>query len=95
MSFLNPALIWLLPLAGIPFLIHWLSRRFPKRFLFSSIEDIRRTVAGRSRLFRWRHLLLLLLRTLALLALLGAFLKPVIASRLRNPRRGVTFQPPS
>ncbi|MCW1923727.1 BatA and WFA domain-containing protein [Luteolibacter arcticus] len=81
MSFLNSSLIWLLPLAGIPFLIHWLSRRFPKRFLFSSIEDIRRTVAGRSRLFRWRHLLMLLLRTLALLALLGAFLKPVIASR--------------
>lgn len=81
MSLLNPALIWLLPLAGIPFLIHWLSRRFPKRFLFSSIEDIRRTIAGRSRLFRWRHLLMLLLRTLALLALLGTFLKPVMASR--------------
>jgi hypothetical protein len=88
MSFLNPALFWLLPLAGIPFLIHWLSRRFPKRFLFSSIEDIRRTVAGRSRLFRWRHLILLLLRTLALLALLGAFLKPVIASRASAGKEG-------
>ncbi|MCW1884126.1 BatA and WFA domain-containing protein [Luteolibacter flavescens] len=81
MSFLNSPFLWLLPLAGIPLLIHWLSRRFPKTFLFSSIEDIRRTVAGRSRLFRWRHLIMLLLRTLALLALVGAFLKPVIASR--------------
>lgn len=81
MSFLNPALFWLLPLVGIPLLIHWLSRRFPKRFPFSSIEEIRRTIAGRSRFFRWRHLLMLLVRTLALLALLGAFLKPVITAR--------------
>lgn len=69
----------MLPLAGIPLLIHWLSRRFPKKFLFSSIDEIRRTLAGRSRVFRWRHLLMLLLRTLALGALLMAFLKPVIA----------------
>ncbi len=82
MHFLNPSLFWpLLPLVGIPLLIHWLSRRFPKKFAFSSIDEIRRTIAGRSRIFRWRHLLMLLLRTMALLALLLAFLKPVIASR--------------
>lgn len=82
MQFFNPALFWpLLPLVGIPLLIHWLSRRFPKKFFFSSIEEIRRTMAGRSRIFRWRHWLLLALRTLALLALLGAFLKPMIASK--------------
>lgn len=62
-------------------IIHWLSSRFPRRFLFSSIHEIRRTVAGRSRVFRWRHLLMLLLRTLALVALLLAFLKPVIATK--------------
>ena len=85
MSFLNPSLFWwLLPLVGIPVLIHWLSRRFPKKFAFSSIDEIRRTLAGRSRIFRWRHWLMLLLRTLALAALLIAFLKPIIATRL-NP----------
>ena len=83
MQFLNASLLWpLLPLAGIPLLIHWLSRRFPKKFLFSSIEDIRLTVAGRSRVFHWRHWLMMLLRTCALLALLLAFLKPVVAPRL-------------
>jgi len=83
MNFLNASQLWpLLPLVGIPLLIHWLSRRFPKRFPFSSIEEIRRTVAGRSRAFRWRHLLMLLLRTFALLALLLAFLKPVVAPRV-------------
>lgn len=82
MHFLNPQLLWaLLPLVGIPLFIHWLSRRYPKKFLFSSIDEIRRTLVGRSRLFRWRHWLMLMLRTLALLALLLAFLRPMIASR--------------
>jgi len=82
MHFLNASLLWsLLPLVGIPLLIHWLNRRFPKKFLFSSIEEIRRTLAGRSRIFRWRHWLMLLLRTFALAALLVAFLKPTLATR--------------
>ncbi len=84
MHFLNASLLWpLLPLVGIPLLIHWLSRRYPKKFPFSSIEEIRRTVAGRSTVFRWRHLLMLLLRTCALIALLLAFLKPVIAPKTK------------
>jgi len=82
MHFLNPSLFAvLLPLVGIPLFIHWLSRRYPKKFLFSSVEEIRRTLVGRSRLFRWRHRLMLLLRTLAVLALLLAFLQPIVASR--------------
>lgn len=82
MNFLNLSLLWpLLPLVGLPLLIHWLSRRFPKKFAFSSIDEIRRTLSGRSRIFRWRHWLMLLLRTLALLLLLAAFLKPMLASR--------------
>ncbi len=82
MHLTQASLFWLLvPLAAAPLVIHWLSRRFPKRFLFSSIDDIRRTVAGRSGVFRWRHLLMLLLRTLALAALLLAFLKPVVATK--------------
>ncbi len=92
MHFLNAQLLWpLLPLAGIPLLIHWLSRRFPKKFAFSSIEDIRRTLAGRSRIFRWRHLLMLVLRTSALVALLLAFLKPMITTPVAptGTKRGV------
>lgn len=82
MQFTQASLLWLMvPLLAAPPLIHWLSRRFPKRFLFSSIEEIRRTMAGRSRIFRWRHLLMMLLRALALAALLLAFLKPVIATK--------------
>lgn len=82
MHFLNSSLLWLLaPLVGLPLLIHWLNSRYPKKFPFSSIDDIRKTMAGRSRIFRWRHLLMMLLRALAILALLLAFLKPVVANR--------------
>jgi len=92
MHFLNFHLLWvLLPFVIIPLLIHWLSRRFPKRFPFSSIEEIRRTMAGRTRIFRWRHLLMLLLRTLALLALLLAFLKPILTSQKDPSQQGRTI----
>ncbi|MES2996120.1 MAG: BatA and WFA domain-containing protein [Verrucomicrobiota bacterium] len=85
MSFFNPGLFWwLLPVIAVPLLVHWLNRRFPRRFLFSSIEEIKKSMAGRSRIFRWRHWLLLALRTLALLALAAAFLRPMVATKVAS-----------
>lgn len=82
MTFLQPALLFPLAAAvAIPAVIHWLSRRYPKKFPFSSIDDLRRSSTGRSRLLKWRHLLLIALRTLALAALLTAFLLPVTGLR--------------
>ncbi len=79
MSFLNSALLpGLVLLAGLPLLIHVLNLRFPRLFEFSSVKHIRETIAQRSRIFRWRHLLLLALRTLFVLLLLLAFLKPLL-----------------
>jgi len=79
MSFLNSALLpGLVLLAGLPLLIHLLNLRFPRLFEFSSIKHIRETIAQRSRIFRWRHLLLLLLRTVFLVLLLLAFLRPML-----------------
>src|SRR5580704_17224496 len=79
MSFLNSALLpGLILLAGLPLLIHLLNLRFPRLFDFSSVKHIRETIAQRSRIFRWRHLLLLLLRTAFLALLLLAFLKPLL-----------------
>ena len=78
MTFTAAQALWgFLALAAIPFLIHWLSRRTPKRFFFSSLDDLKKSVAGRSRLFQWRHFFFLLLRSLALIALVLAFFKPV------------------
>ncbi len=74
MNFLNASLLWgLLPLLGLPLLVHVLNRSFPKLFAFSSVRNIRETIARRSKLFRWRHWILFLLRTAFLLVLLLAF----------------------
>jgi hypothetical protein len=79
MSFLNSALLpGLILLAGLPLLIHLLNLRFPRLFEFSSVKNIRETIAQRSRIFRWRHWLLLLLRTAFVVLLLLAFLKPLL-----------------
>lgn len=81
MSFLNPALLpALLALIGVPLLIHLLNLKFPTYFPFPSVRHLRDTVAQRAKLFRWRHLILLALRTLFVLALLLAFLRPVLPS---------------
>ncbi|MEA3209613.1 MAG: hypothetical protein QOE70_2670 [Chthoniobacter sp.] len=79
MSFLNSALLpGLLVLTGLPLLIHLLNLQFPRLFEFSSVKHIRETIAQRSRIFRWRHLILLLLRTVFLALLLFAFLRPLL-----------------
>ena len=79
MSFLSPALFAvLIPLAALPLVLHLLNKGFPRRFKFPSIELIRATMARRSKLHRWRHWILLLLRTAFLLLLLLAFLRPVL-----------------
>src|SRR5579871_675556 len=79
MSFLNMALLpGLVLLAALPLVIHLLNLRFPRLFEFSSVKYIRETIAQRSRIFRWRHLLLLLLRTAFVGLLLLAFLKPLL-----------------
>src|SRR6266853_4982971 len=79
MNFLNTALLpGLALLVGVPLVIHLLNLRFPRLFEFSSLKHIRETIAPRSRIFRWRHLILLLLRTAFVALLLLAFLKPLL-----------------
>ena len=86
MTFLSPALFAVLvPLAGLPLLLHLLNKGFPRRFRFPSIELIRATMARRSKLHRWRHWILLLLRTVFLMLLLLAFLQPVLNRFGANP----------
>ena len=81
MSFLNATLLSaLVPLVALPLIIHLLNKRFPQLFYFSTVENIKETVAQRSKLLRLRHLILLLLRTAFLALLLLAFLKPALDS---------------
>lgn len=79
MTFLNAPLLWSLAgLIALPLVIHLLNKRFPQRFHFSSVDHLRKSAAERSRIYKWRHRILTLLRTLFLLLLLFVFLKPVI-----------------
>ncbi len=83
MNFLQPGLFAALaPLVLLPLAVHLLNRKFPVKLMFPDIERIRRSLAGRSRVAKWRHLILLLLRTAAIALILLAFLGP------RLPRFG-------
>jgi len=78
MNFLNSGLLSiLLPLVALPVVIHLLNKHFPRKFMFSAVQYLKESMARQSRLHRWRHLLLLLIRTMAIALLLTAFLKPV------------------
>jgi len=82
MSFLfqNPALLGLLALAGLPAIVHLLSRTRPPVYRFSNIAFLRRVMKRTARFRRPKDWLLLALRTLALLAIAAAFAAPVIIS---------------
>lgn len=79
MSLLSPALFAILiPLAGLPLVLHLLNKGFPRHYRFPSIELIKAAMARRSKVHQLRHWILLVLRTLFLLLLLLAFLRPVL-----------------
>ncbi len=79
MTFASSALFSVLVAAlALPLVIHLLNKSFPRFLRFPSIELIKQTMSQRSRLYRWRHWILLLLRTAFLALLLLAFLRPVL-----------------
>ena len=78
MTFLNPLYLFGLMAAGIPIVIHLLTRRRPKRITFPSVEFLREVNVAQLRRFRLRELLLLALRTLAIALLALALSKPAL-----------------
>lgn len=78
LNFLNPHLLWLLALVAVPLLLHLFARSKPPVYEFSSVEFLRRIVKKTMRWKKPQDWILLLLRTLAVLALVGAFLRPLL-----------------
>lgn len=76
-----PALIGLLALAGLPALVHLLSRARPPVYRFPDIHFLRRVLRNTSRVRKPTDRLLLVLRTLALLSLAGVFISPFLISK--------------
>ncbi len=77
LTFANPALLVGALALFIPYVIHLLTRRTPRRIVFPTLQFLQKAQANQSRLFRLRHLLLMLLRTAFILLLLIAFLRPI------------------
>lgn len=77
-TFINPAMFLGLLTITIPIAIHLLTRRAPVLITFPTLRFLHKAQANQSRLFRIRHYLLLLIRTLVVLLLLAAFLRPVL-----------------
>src|SRR5687768_11749692 len=78
MSFLNPLFLFGLLAAGIPIVIHLLTRKRPRRVEFSSVEFLREVNVAQLRRFRLRELLLLALRVLAIALLALALSRPAL-----------------
>ncbi|MFI5384575.1 MAG: BatA domain-containing protein [Fimbriimonadales bacterium] len=76
LSLLNAGLLPWMIAASVPVLIHLLTRRSRRRVVLPTVRFLQKTIASQSRLWRWRHLLTLVLRTLIVLALVFAFIKP-------------------
>jgi len=77
-SFLNPGFLWALPLAAIPVLIHFLSKRKLPEVRFPTVMFLRALEPREIRRLRLRELLLLILRTLAVIFLVCAFARPSV-----------------
>lgn len=77
MTFLAPWFLSLAVLAGVPLLVHLLRRRVTRTVLFPAVRFLQQSQREHDRERRVRNRLLLLLRLLAVLALVAALARPV------------------
>lgn len=77
MTFLNPAALWGLLALSVPIIVHFFNLQRPRQVLFSNVafvKEVKRTVVRRVNFQRW---LLLILRLLALAAIVFVFANPI------------------
>lgn len=88
MSFVYPWFLWALLLLAVPVIIHLFYFRRYKIIYFTNVQflkEVKEQTAARSRV---KHLLVLLMRMLALAALVFAFAMPYIPDKNANIREG-------
>lgn len=81
MSFLNPSLLWWLPAAAAPVILHLIFMRRARRVRFSDLALLRAAYSRSLPATRLRHWLLLALRCLMIALLILAFARPVLHRR--------------
>ena len=77
----NPTWLWLLALGVVPLLVHLFARTNPQKYQFSNTEFLNRLLKKTTRLRKPQDWLILALRTLAVIALLFAFLQPILTNQ--------------
>lgn len=77
MSFLAPSLLWGLLAAAVPVIIHLISRRQTQRVDFSTVRFIKELEHDTIRKLKLRQIILLILRTVAVILLVLSFARPV------------------
>lgn len=76
LAFLNAALLWALPLAAVPIIIHILNRRRFKKVPWAAMEFLLRAMKRNRKRLRMEQWLVLLLRVLAVLLLVALVSRP-------------------
>jgi hypothetical protein len=78
LAFTNPLMLGGLAAVGLPVLIHFLTRARPQRIAFPPYKFLMEACAGQQAVHRLRTIILLTIRTLAVLALVLLFAKPFL-----------------
>lgn len=95
MTFLQPFLLWGLPLVLLPLIIHFFNRMRYKSMSWVGMDFLLRASRQSARRARLRHLLILLCRMLAVAALVFALARPLVGccESRRLPRRRCSINP--
>ncbi|MBM4062872.1 MAG: hypothetical protein FJ265_17525 [Planctomycetes bacterium] len=86
LAFLNPLLLWALPLAAVPIVIHLLNRRRFRRVPWAAMEFLLAAMKRNKKRLRMEQWLVLLLRTLAVLLLVALVARPQFGGGLLGTR---------
>ena len=89
MDFLSAMFLWALPLAAVPVIVHLLNRRRRDVVRWGAMKFLIEAVSRRRKIWRIEDLLLMLLRTAAVLAFIFALARPLLWSSWlggRGPR---------
>ncbi len=78
-GFLNPLWLWALPAAALPLILHLVARRQPPTVSFPAVRYLQQVTRDHQRRLKLQHWLLLLVRTLLVLALVMAAAGPTVA----------------
>ena len=76
LAFLNPLLLWALPLAAVPIIIHILNRRRFQKVPWAAMDFLLKAMKRNRKRLRMEQWLVLLLRVLAVLLLISLVSRP-------------------